>query len=291
MKILSNDRITIRVSEHGAELCSLISNKTGREYLWQADPIFWKRHSPVLFPIVGGLWDNTYRNEGKKFSLSQHGFARDLDFKLKSETKNEIWYFLESNTETKERYPFDFMLEIGYRIKGNAVEVMWNVKNPGIRTLYFQIGAHPAFYYQDYDIEKNERGYLQFDEREGLEYILITEKGCVSPELHPLKLTNGVLPLDVHTFDEDAIILENNQIRKVCLLNKDCMPYLSLSFTAPVLGLWSPPTKNAPFICIEPWYGRCDSIHYTGEFKNKDWMQSLLPGEVFEASYSIEVLE
>ena len=96
MKILSNDRITIQVSEHGAELCSLISNKTGREYLWQADPIFWKRHSPVLFPIVGGLWDNTYRNEGKKFSLSQHGFARDLDFKLKSETKNEIWYFLES---------------------------------------------------------------------------------------------------------------------------------------------------------------------------------------------------
>lgn len=74
-KTVSNNSLTIQVSPHGAELSSIVANATGKEYLWQADPTFWKRHSPVLFPIVGSLWNNEYRHNGKTYKLSQQRFC------------------------------------------------------------------------------------------------------------------------------------------------------------------------------------------------------------------------
>lgn len=290
MKTISNKQLTIQVSPHGAELCSIVAN--GKEYLWQADPAFWKRHSPVLFPIVGSVWENEYRNEGIPYTLTQHGFARDMEFTLISEKEDEVRYRLVSNEETLHKYPFPFCLEIGYRIQGKQIEVMWEVKNTGNKEMYFQIGAHPAFYWPEFDASNSERGFFRFDKENGLKYILISEKGCADPSTeYSLELTDGLLPLDTHTFDKDALILENEQVRKVTLYNKEKLAYLSLHFNAPVVGLWSPPAKNAPFVCIEPWYGRCDRAHYTGEYKDKDWMQHLQPEEIFQGGYTIEIDE
>ena len=286
MKTISNKQLTIQVSPHGAELCSIVAN--GKEYLWQADPAFWKRHSPVLFPIVGSVWENEYRNEGIPYTLTQHGFARDMEFTLISEKEDEVRYRLVSNEETLHKYPFSFCLEIGYRIQGKKIEVMWEVKNSGEKDMYFQIGAHPAFYWPEFDASNSERGFFGFDKENGLKYILISEKGCADPSTeYSLELTDGLLPLDTHTFDKDALILENEQVRKVTLYNKEKQAYLSLHFNAPVVGLWSPPAKNAPFVCIEPWYGRCDRAHYTGEYKDKDWMQHLQPEEIFQGGYRL----
>mgnify|MGYP002535370787 FL=1 len=290
MKTISNKQLTIQVSPHGAELCSIVAN--GKEYLWQANPAFWKRHSPVLFPIVGSVWENEYRNEGIPYTLTQHGFARDMEFTLISEKEDEVRYRLVSNEETLHKYPFPFCLEIGYRIQGKKIEVMWEVKNTGDKEMYFQIGAHPAFYWPEFDASNSERGFFRFDKENGLKYILISEKGCADPSTeYSLELTDGLLPLDTHTFDKDALILENEQVRKVTLYNKEKLAYLSLHFNAPVVGLWSPPAKNAPFVCIEPWYGRCDRAHYTGEYKDKDWMQHLQPEEIFQGGYTIEIDE
>ena len=220
MKTLSNSQLSIQVSPHGAELCSICCN--GKEYLWQADPAFWKRHSPVLFPIVGSVWENTYKHEGQSYSLTQHGFARDMDFELISESENEVHYRLTDTEETRKKYPFPFCLEIGYRIEGKKVEVLWTVRNTGTKELYFQIGAHPAFYYPGYDAETAERGYFGFDKADGLRNILISEKGCADvAHDYPLELTDGLLPLDIHTFDKDALILENSQVKEVTLYNKE----------------------------------------------------------------------
>lgn len=290
MKTLSNQKLTIRVAEHGAELSSVVANETGKEYLWQADPAFWKRHSPILFPIVGSVWNAEYRHEGVVYPLSQHGFARDMDFRPIRETENELRFTLTSDADTLKVYPFPFVLEIGYRLEGNKVEVLWSVRNTGDKTSYFQIGAHPAFYYPNYEADSPERGYFAFDVKDGLVYRALAGKGCVGEEVRPVPLdADGLLPLDIHTFDIDTFILENSQIKRVDLLDTSKRPYLSLSFTAPVVGLWSPPTKNAPFVCIEPWYGRCDRVNYTGEYKDRDWVQRLEPGEVFDASYTIEI--
>lgn len=290
MKTLSNDSLTIKVSPHGAELSSIVANATGKEYLWQADPAFWKRHSPVLFPIVGSLWNNEYRNNGNTYKLSQHGFARDKEFELIEETDTELRFRLTESEDTLQQYPFPFCLEIGYRLTGNQIEITWTVENTGSEEMHFQIGAHPAFYYPDFNENSEQRGFFAFDRTQDLSYKLIQEKGCIGDKQYPLTLnSNGLLPLDIHTFDKDALVLEDSQVKRVDLLTPNGSPYLSVHFTAPVVGLWSPPSKNAPFVCIEPWYGRCDRVDYAGEYKDKDWMQHLKEGERFVGRYSVEV--
>ena len=66
---ISNDKITIQVDSMGAELKSLKDVATGREYMWHADPQYWKRTSPVLFPIVGSLNNGSYQYDGKEYVL------------------------------------------------------------------------------------------------------------------------------------------------------------------------------------------------------------------------------
>lgn len=290
MHTLKNDVLTVEVSEHGAELHSI--RKGAKEYLWQADPKFWARHSPVLFPIVGSVWDKLYRVDGKVYELGQHGFARDMDFVKVEGTDTEVLYRLESDEETLKKYPWPFRLEIGYKLHGNSIDVIWRVYNPGAEDMYFQIGAHPAFYYPDYDPETDCRGYFSFDKSQGLECIRIKAKGCVDAETkYPLEIPeDGLLPLRKDTFDViDTIMLQDSQIGSVTLHRNDGTPWLSLKFTAPVVGLWSPPTKNAPFICIEPWYGRCDRAGYTGDYREKDWVNRLESGKEFEGIYTIEI--
>ena len=291
MKTLSNDKVCIQIADHGAELVSIVANET--EYLWQADPKYWGRHSPVLFPIVGRVWDNTYRHKGSLYELGQHGFARDKDFQLTYEEDDALIYSLESDEDTLKKYPFPFVLEIGYRLKGNRIEVMWSVQNTGNETMYFQIGAHPAFYYRDLDPVTNERGFLDFGKnKKTLEFIFPTEKGCTPEKRETLTLNEGMLELTPATFQCDTYIFENNQLKKITLTDKQKNPYISLEFESPLVAVWSPSVAHpdVPFVCIEPWYGRCDTVGYHGEFKDRRWMQALEPDKSFEASYSI-VLE
>ena len=290
MHTLKNDVLTVQVKEHGAELASIMKGST--EYLWQADPAFWGRHSPVLFPIVGSVWEKRYRIDGVEYEMGQHGFARDMDFTLVDGNETEVRYRLESSAETLAKYPYPFVLEIAYRLEGNKLDVIWDVYNPSEEDIFFQIGAHPAFYYPDYDPKAPERGFLSFDRTEGLECIRIKEKGCVDAVTkYPLEIpAEGKLPLTRETFDEiDTIVLEDSQVGHVTLHRNDGSPWLSLSFDAPVVGIWSPPTKNAPFICLEPWYGRCDRVGYEGDYRDKDWMNRLAPGERFSSVYTIEI--
>lgn len=290
MHTLKNDVLTVNVSDHGAELTSI--RKGSIEYLWQADPAFWGRHSPVLFPIVGSVWEKRYRVDGREYELGQHGFARDMDFILVKASDTEVRYRLGSTPETLAKYPWPFVLEISYKLHDNKIDVIWEVSNPGPQEMFFQIGAHPAFNYPDYEPDTMERGFLSFDRSEGLECIRIKEKGCVDAEpRYPLEIPqDGLLPLTRETFDAiDTIMLQDSQISKVTLYRTDASPWLSLTFDAPVVGIWSPPTRNAPFICLEPWYGRCDSAGYEGEYKDKDWMNRLAPNETFRSVYTIEI--
>ena len=292
MKTLTNGIITIGVNEHGAELCSLKCD--GREYLWGAYPEYWKRHSPVLFPIVGSVWDGEFRSKGKTFKMGQHGFARDMDFALLSVSEDEIWYELRSSEETLQKYPYEFILRIGYKLHDSTVDVCWEVENPSDEEIAFQIGAHPAFYWpmlsnevinqgveamENVLAENNLRVFFKFNlKNKKLSELVspdfplvdsqtIQEKGCVSNSMvNDYVLRNGVLPITSQLFDHDALILAESQTDIVTLLDNDSNPYLSVTFKSPLVGLWSPPMKNAPFVCIEPWYGRTEEVGYKGTF-------------------------
>ena len=288
--ILKNKNLTIAVESLGAELASIVCNRTGREYLWQADPAFWKRHSPILFPIVGSLWNGEYHYKHKAYPMSQHGFARDNDFELMYRSEDELRYRFADNEATRRIYPFRFGLQVGYRLVDNKVQVIWQVTNKGDEDMYFQIGAHPAFFYPGFNTEDDSRGYFAFDKKEDINYILIGEKGCADTDTkYPLELNSeGLMPIDVHTFDRDALIIQDDQIHRVSLLDIQKRPYVTLEFDAPLVGLWSPPRKHdCPFICIEPWYGRCDRVGYTGDISERDYMNRLSAREIFNASYTI----
>lgn len=305
MITLHNEHLTIDVAEHGAELCSLRTAE--REYLWQADPEFWARHSPVLFPIVGNVYDKTFRIDGTPYAMGQHGFARDTDFAVVSQTADEVWLRMESSDETRRLFPADFRLEIGYRLHGHCVDVMWRVVNPSAdATLHFQIGAHPAFYWPaasstsgSAGLEGEARGFFAFDPSTGSGQVQgtltsrkLVGKGCVSPtETFDVPLdADGMLPLSADTFDAvDTIILEGGQAHRVTLCDVTRRPLLSVTFEHPVVGLWSPPGRRAPFVCIEPWWGRCDTYGYEGEFMDRDWVQHLAPGAEFSTAYTIEL--
>ena len=290
MQTLQNDILTVQVSEHGAELQSI--RKGDCEYLWQGDPTYWGRRSPVLFPIVGSVWQKQFRVDGQVYEMGQHGFARDMDFELVCVSDTEVWYKLESTEDTLKAYPWPFILEIGYKLDGDSVEVLWKVTNPGDKEMYFQIGAHPAFNYPEYDPETVDRGYVAFDKTEGLHRTGFKGMGCVDPDsAYPLTLDeDGLLALKRDTFDPiDTIMLQGDQVHKVAFMKPDKSPYLTVTFDAPVVAIWSPPKRNAPFFCIEPWYGRCDRADFTGEYKDRDWVNALAPGATFAASYTIQM--
>lgn len=286
---LHNDLLTVTIDSHGAELQSIEHNRSHYQYLWHGDKSFWGRRSPVLFPIVGAVWQGVYRMDGKEWPMSQHGFARDCEFEpMEGVPEDEAWFVLESNEETLNRYPRRFRLEIGYRLQEARLEVMWRVKNLDNKEMCFQIGAHPAFNYPSFVASDDVHGYFQMGFAP-LTAQVIGQKGCVSTERVGVDMDAEVmLPLTGHTFERDAIILADRQVRRVSMLTKERTPYLTLLFDAPVVGLWSP-KADAPFVCIEPWWGRADSEGFEDDFASREWVNKLAPGHTFEASYTIIV--
>ncbi len=292
MHTIENEEIRAQVSNHGAELCSIIRKSDGKELLWQADPAWWKRHSPVLFPIVGSMWEGTGHIEGKECHMGQHGFARDLEFQLVEQKSGEIRFALEDSDATHEMYPYSFRLEIAYELQESSIIVKWVVKNTDSRQISFQIGAHPAFRFLDYNPKDRVHGYLRFDDpRHEYPLSVVGEKGCVTGEIRVTPL-GPVANIDAKLFDVQTIIVEGCPMQSVTLIDLDATPWLRLTHNAPVIGIWAP-VKNgvvAPFVCIEPWYGRCDTMGYEGDFSQRPWINLLNPGEIFDANYTIEVL-
>lgn len=286
MEKLENEYLSIEVSAHGAELQS-IKDSDSHEYLWQGDGRYWGRRSPILFPIVCGLWEGQYRTDGATYEMGRHGFARDMDFTLLKHTADAVTYVLTDNEQTRRNYPYRFHLSVTYRLKANAIHVIWHVHNSGNDEMHFQIGAHPAFNLPGVAEGDKMRGVLRFDNREPLTRIIGTTGGCVTADRYPLPTSDGLWPFSEESFADDAIILDQCQVHEVELMGLDAQPEVSVRFRTPCVGIWSPYGKNAPFICIEPWYGIHDHAHYKGKFKDKYLMNHLQPGASFMSEYKI----
>lgn len=288
MRVLENEELKIQVSDDGAELCSVYDKKKGREALWTADPKHWARHAPVLFPFVGKVNGGFYTYEGTQYPMGQHGFARDRRFDCVETGADFVTHRLAADEESKKVYPFDFVLEITHKIKGNCVTVEWKVENPSDKRLYFSIGGHPGF-----NVTQKEGCTLVFDGQESLERVAIDPATAGVDAAHPetLVLENGAYKVDSHTFDKDALIFDHGQVKKVSLLDADGTKLVTMRCPdALSVGIWSP-NREAPFICLEPWIGRCDNSGFAGELKDKFDVQSLEPGASFQTAYDLLIGE
>ena len=287
--VIKNEQITAEIDTLGAEIKSV--KRGDREYMWCGDPKFWGRTSPVLFPFVGAVADGKYRYEGKEYPMGQHGFARDMEFEVVEKSDDKAIFVLASNEQTREKYPLDFKLTITYTLVADTVTIGWKVENTGKKDLPFAIGAHPAF-----NCKLSSEGTLK-----GNSVILKTDKDVLTVrrfhdplaanETYELELgRNKAIEVDEHTFDNGAIILENSQVSGASIADSVGKTFVEVSFDAPLLGIWSPSGKNAPFICIEPWYGRADAEGFSGELKDREWNQTLAPSCKFDASYVVKFI-
>ena len=288
---LENDCLKVTIFSKGAELASIYDKEKERELLWNGDEKYWPRRAPVLFPFVGMVKNKQYIYNGKTYTMGQHGFARDMDFDCIRQDKDCLWFRLCSDEETLSKYPFEFCLEIGYVLKGRDLTVLWKVTNPSDQTMYFSIGAHPAFMCPLKADEKQWDYFIDFHTDQDISYNLIKQDGLVGIYGERLALDEGICPIHPHMFDRDALIVENEQSHCVSLLDPDKRPYVTVEFDAPLFGIWSPTGKNAPFVCIEPWYGRCDAVDFQGTLKDRAYEQVLEGHQVFSREYVIRIHE
>ena len=288
MEIIKNDKLCVAISPKGAELQS-IKDTNGKEYLWQADPRFWERHSPILFPIVGSLWNGRCHINGKTYEMGRHGFARDCNFELVGKGVSKAVFAFSNNEETLKRYPYQFNLAISYKLDDNQIHVTWHVENTDDKTIYFQIGGHPAFNLPDLQPEEPIHGRLRFDCDNPIRRFA-TVKGCLDRARHEtVETQNGVWKFDDSSFNNDAIVFDHSQLHRIDLLNAAGETEVSVDFKAPAVGIWTPHGKNAPFICIEPWYGVADVAEFEGDIRDRYLMNQLLPGASFMAQYTITI--
>jgi len=288
MTIIENELIRVKIASEGAELTSLKLKEDNQEYLWQADPKYWGRHAPVLFPIVGKVKNDHYKVDGETFNLTQHGFARDNEFDLVEQEEQRVVYRLASNKELLKKYPYQFELEIEYKLVANRVEITYNVKNKDQKTIYFSIGAHPAFNWPLEEGETIEDYYLEFEENEEISASLLDE-GLLSDTTVEFLANNNSKPLAEGLFRNDALILKGLKSKSVALKSKSSDRGVKVEFTGfPYMGIWSPPA-GAPFICIEPWYGVADLKDSDGNLKTKEGIEVLQPEAEFSCTYSISI--
>lgn len=290
IRTVENQFLKISVSDHGAELSSVYDKVHDREVLWQADPTYWKRHAPVLFPNVGRNYKDTWRLNGREFPSRQHGFARDSEFICTDITESSVTHILKASDSSRAIYPFDFTLKITHSLHENTINVCWEIENDSDDTMYFTIGAHPAFQVPVREGEAQSDYHLSFENQKSLTYILLDPAtGTAIPDkTYDLVLKDGVCDIGAHMFDQDALVFGGGQIRKASLLFPDGSPYITVTCPGfPDFGIWSVPGSS--FVCLEPWMGRCDDCGFEGQLSEKSNINALKPDEEFIKSYQITV--
>lgn len=285
---LENDLLSININTAGAELTSIIGKKDNTEYIWQADPKYWKRYTPVLFPIVGRVRNDVYRVEGKEYHLNQHGFARDSEFELVIKEGKQLVYKLEDSEESMKVYPFKFKFYIIYTLVDNKVVIKYSVKNTDDRDIYFSIGSHPGFACPLVKGESFEDYYLEFEKKEIAQREYLDREERLYTGKKEVFLDNSrIIDLKKDLFTQDALVFKKLKSKKVSLKSRKSSKTVTIDFKEfPYLGIWSR-ANDAPFICIEPWQGRADFYDFDGDFSEKDGIVKLGREESFLCSYTI----
>ncbi len=279
--MLKNGDVSAKIISKGAELKSLIVN--GRELMWRADPAFWGKTSPLLFPMIGTLKNGKTIINGEEYSITKHGFARDMELTPEEISPTTAMFSLTQNDTTRAMFPFDFRFTVRYTVKADGLTVTYRVRNNSDKPMPFCIGAHPAFACDgemtDYRLEFSKREVAAVPNY-NLDTGLHEEN-----ERREMPINDNVLPLSHEMFYKDVCYFDKLVSRSVYLLYKDNKGVRVdfPDFTS--LGVWQ--AKDAPFLCIEPWCGSADFDDCTGVFAEKRGIEILQPDTEKAFTYSI----
>ena len=277
---LSNTKISASINTIGAELSRL--EKNNKNYIWTVDEAFWNKTSPILFPIVGRLKNDSYSINGKSYELPRHGFARNFDFKIENQTENSALFSLESNAETLQQFPFEFELKMEYRLTENGLEITYLVSNKSNEVMPFSIGAHPAFAidnaFDNYNLVFNQSEKMISHQLENEQF---------DGSVREIEAKNGKINLDYSLFEKDALVFRELESNEITLQHNNEFILKMIFEGFPYLGIWTKP--NAPFLCIEPWCGLADNVNHNGNIEEKEGINFLQPQEDFLRTIKIEL--
>lgn len=289
---LSNDFLTISVQHEGAELCSIVSGKTGREYMWEGNPDCWGSFAPVLFPIIGALKNGEYFFQGKSYSVPKHGFIRyNKNLKFIQLSDDCLEFSLKYDSESLKIYPFKFEFFIRFSLVDSKILVEHEIINHSAEeSLFFSVGGHPAFKCPFNEDERYDDYYLEFEKSENAETWEVLPDGLINSTTKPLLFNTSVLRLTENLFDNDALIFKDLKSKRVSLKSTKSTQSVTVEFSDfPYLGIWAKP--KGKFVCIEPWQGISDSFDTNQDFSKKEGILELESGATSKIAYTIMIEE
>jgi galactose mutarotase-like enzyme len=285
---LENEFLKIVVSSEGAELVSVFNKKSNIEHLWQADPAVWGWHAPNLFPVVGRSFGDEITIAGKSFPMRKHGFARNSHFKRVESTDIHAKFSLNYNQDTLASFPYKFEFQVLYDLFDDYVRISYKVINKDENTIYFSLGAHPAFNVPFRSDETLEDYFIEFEKEEALARHFLTADGYFSGNSETVPMEGNKIHLRKDLFNNDALVFKNLLSRKVRIKSRNHDTNVTVSFPhMDYLGIWAKP--GAPFVCIEPWLGCADTAGRPTDFQNKEKIQQVEHGHVFETDLTIGI--
>lgn len=291
MEKLENSNLVLEMTKSGGELLSIKSKKTGIEYLWNGEEKHWPGHAPILFPFVGRLKDQKFSYDGKtyEFPFLQHGFARKMNFEVAKSDDKHISYMLTSTDETYKTYPFKFELYIDHTLDQNKVTTAYKVINTDDKPILFKIGGHPGYMCPMKSETKFDDYYLEFEQNETLDSMLI-DGGLMSRNTFKVLDNEKVIKLTYDLFKNDALIFNDTKSKYVCLKSDKHPEYIKFDFDGyKTIAFWT--KKDAPFVCLEPWFGHTDFVDTKDELESKPGVIKLEPSKQFDCRYIVEVCE
>lgn len=291
MTELTFNGITLEINELGAQLTRVYDSKTGTEYLWLGDPAYWTGHAYILWPFVGRQQDGKYTYKGKTYEMKMHGLARYSTFAVTDRTESSVTFTLCSDEETKKVYPFSFVFSVRYSIEGNTVTETVLVENKDSVDLPYGFGGHPGF---NVPLEKGPvftDYYVEFPDAGDMKRLLFSPRFLMSGEEEETDTLSGNrMPLHHDLFDNDAVVLSNTGFRAVIKSDKGERAVEVDYPGCPWCGIWHAVKKDAPYVCIEPWWTLPGPDGVVLDFETAEGLFHLAPGKSAEHSLIIKLL-
>ena len=286
---ISNDQLCVKISDHGAELQSVVDLADGCEYIWQGDAKYWEDRAPTLFPICGRFLDGKYTYRGKTYEMGMHGFAASQDYEVSNVAADRVTMTLRANDQTRAQYPFEFSFALTFSLSGRRLAIAAEITNEGEEILPATFGAHPGFnvpFTAGHDFSEYT---LTFGEVCTPNQMGITPEGYYTGQCRALSLANGTtLALDHEKFAVDGIFM-SRMARKVTLGAAGDAHGVTMEFADfPYLGVWQEYGKDTPFLCLEPWCGLPSYPNVADDIAEKNDMFHIAKNASKKLQYTME---
>jgi len=281
---IKSNKLTVGIDTLGSELM-YINGESGTEFLWNGEKSVWSYRSPILFPICGGLKNDTYTLDANEYTMPKHGFVRKAEFEGKKISESKAEFIFKSNPERMEKFPFEHIFKTVFEVCDNTLKVSYIVENLSGREMYFSVGAHEGYSCPE-GIEEYE---VQFDEPQTLDTYCL-DGTIIGNKTERVIENSKVLPLKTEYFTTDALIFKNVNFKKVTLAHKNSSKKVVLEFDTPNNFLiWQKP--GAKYICLEPWDGISDSVNSDGDITHKEAIVKLGKDKTYTMVHEMKFFE